>query len=73
MVRNGNHQGDAIVNTGSTTALVGNPMLVDYSAKKGAIHVFTKSLALNLADRNIRVNAVVPGPILVNNAGVSEF
>lgn len=56
-------EGDAIVNTGSTTALVGNPMLVDYSATKGAIHVFTKSLALNLADRKIRVNAVVPGPV----------
>lgn len=56
-------EGDAIVNTGSTTALVGNPMLVDYSSTKGAIHVFTKSLALNLAERKIRVNAVVPGPV----------
>lgn len=56
-------EGDAIVNTGSTTAFVGNPMLVDYSATKGAIHVFTKSLALHLAERHIRVNAVVPGPV----------
>ena len=57
------HEGDAIVNTGSTTALVGNPTLVDYSSTKGAIHVFTKSLALNLAERKIRVNAIVPGPV----------
>jgi NAD(P)-dependent dehydrogenase (short-subunit alcohol dehydrogenase family) len=56
-------EGDAIINTGSTTALVGNPLLVDYSSTKGAIHVFTKSLGLNLAERQIRVNAVVPGPV----------
>ncbi|MDV2996932.1 MAG: General stress protein 39 [Chroococcidiopsis sp. SAG 2025] len=57
------HERDVIVNTGSTTALMGNPMPVDYSSTKGAIHVFAKSLALNLAERKIRVNAVVPGPV----------
>ena len=55
--------GSAIVNTGSIVGLVGNAMLVDYTATKGAIHAFTKSLALNLAPRGIRVNCVAPGPV----------
>lgn len=55
--------GSAIVNTGSIVGLTGIPILVDYSASKGAIHAFTKSLALALADRGIRVNCVVPGPV----------
>ena len=38
-------------------------VLVPYCATKGAIHAFTKALALNLGERNIRVNAVVPGPV----------
>lgn len=59
--------GDAIVNTGSIVGLSGHPMLVDYTATKGAIHAFTKSLALNLGERNIRVNAVVPGPVWTPN------
>ena len=59
--------GDAIVNTGSIVGLVGNPLLVDYCASKGAIHAFTKALALNLGPRNIRVNAVVPGPVWTPN------
>lgn len=54
---------DVIINTGSIVGLVGNEMLVDYCATKGAIHAFTKALALNLAERKIRVNAVAPGPI----------
>jgi NAD(P)-dependent dehydrogenase (short-subunit alcohol dehydrogenase family) len=37
--------------------------LLDYSATKGAIHAFTKSLAQNLLDRGIRVNCVAPGPV----------
>ena len=59
--------GDAIINTGSIVGLVGNPLLVDYCASKGAIHAFTKALALNLGERNIRVNAVAPGPVWTPN------
>lgn len=58
---------DAIINTGSIVGLVGNEMLIDYCASKGAIHAFTKSLALNLAERKIRVNAVAPGPVWTPN------
>ncbi len=56
-------EGDAIINTASVTAYRGNPTLVDYSATKGAIVAFTRSLALQLAQKKIRVNAVAPGPI----------
>ena len=59
--------GSAIVNSGSIVGLVGNPILVDYCATKGAIHAFTKALALNLADKNIRVNCVAPGPVWTPN------
>jgi NAD(P)-dependent dehydrogenase (short-subunit alcohol dehydrogenase family) len=45
------------------TALDGNPGLIDYSATKGAIHAFTRTLAQSLADRGIRVNVVAPGPV----------
>jgi NAD(P)-dependent dehydrogenase (short-subunit alcohol dehydrogenase family) len=55
--------GAAIINTTSVTAYKGNPVLIDYSATKGAITSFTRSLSLNLAPRGIRVNAVAPGPI----------
>lgn len=55
--------GSAIINTGSITGLEGSARLLDYSATKGAIHAFTKSLAQNLVDRGIRVNCVAPGPI----------
>src|SRR6185369_9820656 len=55
--------GDAIINTSSVTAYNGSPGLLDYSATKGAITSFTRSLALNLAEKGIRVNAVAPGPI----------
>jgi NAD(P)-dependent dehydrogenase (short-subunit alcohol dehydrogenase family) len=55
--------GSAIVNTGSITGLEGNRQLLDYSATKGAIHAFTKSLARNLVDKQIRVNCVAPGPV----------
>ncbi len=55
--------GSAIVNTGSITGLRGNKNLLDYSSTKGAIHAFTKSLAQNLVERQIRVNCVAPGPV----------
>ncbi len=56
-------RGDAILNTGSVTGIEGSKELLDYSATKGAIHAFTKSLAQNLNDRGIRVNCVAPGPV----------
>ena len=56
-------KGSTIINTGSVTGLEGSPKLLDYSTTKGAIHAFTKSLASNLVDKGIRVNAVAPGPI----------
>ncbi len=55
--------GDAIINTGSVTGAQGSKELLDYSATKGAIHAFTKSLAQNLLDRGIRVNGIMPGPV----------
>jgi NAD(P)-dependent dehydrogenase (short-subunit alcohol dehydrogenase family) len=55
--------GSAIVNTGSITGLEGEKTLLDYSATKGAIHSFTKSLAGNLVEKKIRVNCVAPGPV----------
>lgn len=61
------HEGDAIVNTGSIVGIVGHPILVDYTATKGAIHTFTKSLAIQLGERNIRVNCVAPGPVWTPN------
>ncbi|WP_374562735.1 SDR family oxidoreductase [Ideonella sp.] len=56
-------RGGSIINTGSVVGLRGSEKLLDYSATKGAIHAFTKSLASNLLERGIRVNAVAPGPV----------
>lgn len=56
-------KGSAIINTGSITGLEGSKKLLDYSATKGAIHAFTKSLAQNLVEKGIRVNCVSPGPV----------
>jgi NAD(P)-dependent dehydrogenase (short-subunit alcohol dehydrogenase family) len=56
-------KGSAIINTGSITGLEGSKELLDYSATKGAIHAFTKSLAQNLVEKGIRVNCVAPGPV----------
>lgn len=56
-------KGDAIINTASVVAYKGNPLLIDYSATKGAIIGFTRSLSGSLASKGIRVNAVAPGPI----------
>jgi NAD(P)-dependent dehydrogenase (short-subunit alcohol dehydrogenase family) len=61
------HEGDVIINTGSIVGKIGKGMLVDYATSKGAIHTMTKSLAQNLAERKIRVNAVVPGPVWTPN------
>ena len=56
-------RGSSIINVGSVTGLEGSRQLLDYSATKGAIHTFTKSLAQSLVDRGIRVNCVSPGPV----------
>ncbi len=56
-----------IVNTGSIVGMTGEPLLIDYCATKGAIHAFTRALALNLGDKGVRVNAVVPGPVWTPN------
>ena len=60
-------EGDSIINTGSIVGFTGIPILIDYSSTKGAIHSFTKSLAINLGERGIRVNCVVPGPVWTPN------
>lgn len=56
-------KGASIINTTSVTAYRGSPSLLDYSSTKGAILTFTRSLAHQLVERGIRVNAVAPGPI----------
>ena len=55
--------GACIINTTSITAYRGSPQLLDYSASKGAIVAFTRSLSKALVQRGIRVNAVAPGPV----------
>ena len=55
--------GSAIINTGSITGLQGSKELLDYSSTKGAIHAFTKALAQQLVEKEIRVNCVAPGPV----------
>ncbi|CRK83504.1 SDR family oxidoreductase [Neobacillus massiliamazoniensis] len=57
------NRGAAIINTASITAYEGNEQLLDYSATKGAIVSFTRSLSMSLSSQGIRVNAVAPGPI----------
>jgi NAD(P)-dependent dehydrogenase (short-subunit alcohol dehydrogenase family) len=55
--------GSSIINTTSVTAYEGHVELIDYSATKGAIVSFTRSLALSLSGSGVRVNAVAPGPV----------
>ncbi len=56
-------EGGCIIHSGSIAGLQGSSRMLDYSATKGAIHAFTKSLAQNLVLRGIRVNCVAPGPV----------
>ncbi len=56
-------EGDSIICTSSINAYRGNQQLIDYSSTRGAITVFVRSLAQQLADKKIRVNSVAPGPI----------
>ena len=56
-------EGSSIINTTSVNAYKGNQKLIAYSATKGAIVTFTRSIALSLADRGIRANGVAPGPV----------
>ena len=56
-------KGSAIINTASVTAYRGSPNLLDYSATKGAIVAFTRSLSSQLIEKGIRVNGVSPGPV----------
>lgn len=72
--------GSCIINTGSITGFEGEATLLDYASTKGAIHAFTKSLAQNLVEKKIRVNAVAPGPVWTplntaakNETDVSQF
>jgi len=56
-------KGGSIINTTSVTAYRGSAELIDYSATKGAIVSFTRSLSANLVEKGIRVNGVSPGPV----------
>ncbi|SFE80107.1 SDR family oxidoreductase [Alteribacillus iranensis] len=56
-------EGSSIINTASINAYQGNPSLIDYSATKGAIVAFTRSLTEPLAEKGIRINMVAPGPV----------
>ena len=69
-------RGSVIIVTSSETGILGSEKLPDYSATKGAINAFTKTLAQSLIERGIRVNAVAPGPVWTplnpSDAGLDE-
>ncbi len=72
--------GDSIISTSSINAYRGNPIFMDYSATKGAITAFTRSIAQSLAKKGIRANSVAPGPVWTplipssfNEDGVEHF
>lgn len=65
-------EGSSIINTTSVVAYKGKPDEIDYSATKGAVLVFTRSLAQSLGERKIRVNGVAPGPIYTAMAEASR-
>lgn len=56
-------EGSSIINSTPVNAYSGNPLMLDYTATKGAIVAFTRALALHLVSKGIRVNAVAPGPV----------
>ena len=56
-------RGGVIIATSSETGILGSRKLPDYSATKGAINAFTKSLAQDVIEKGIRVNAIAPGPV----------
>jgi NAD(P)-dependent dehydrogenase (short-subunit alcohol dehydrogenase family) len=73
-------EGSSIINTTSVNAYKGNEALIDYSATKGAIVSFTRSLSQSLVKKGVRVNAVAPGPVWTplipasfGNEKVSQF
>jgi NAD(P)-dependent dehydrogenase (short-subunit alcohol dehydrogenase family) len=55
--------GAAIIGTSSETGIMGSKELPDYSATKGAMNAFTKTLAQSVLEKGIRVNAIAPGPV----------
>ncbi|MGZ9031478.1 MAG: SDR family oxidoreductase [Burkholderiaceae bacterium] len=55
--------GASIIVTSSETGILGSKQLPDYSATKGAINAFTKTMSMQLVDRQIRINAIAPGPV----------